>query len=336
MKKSILMLTTFLILSLAMSSVIAASGVLNVYVNPLEDWAVVAMAEFTKETGIQVNWVRLGSGETYARIRAEAANPRADIWWGGTLDPHIQAKLDGFIEPYVSVNADEIDVQFRDPEGYWHGMYVGIVGFSVNKQVLDVLGLPVPTTWAELVDPMYKDLVLMSSPETSGTAYTILASLIQLMGEEEAFDYLKQLHKNVPEYPKSGGAPISRAALGEVAIGINFIHDTIKFMKEGQPIIPVIPSDGTGYEVGGLSIIKGAPNLEGAKKLVDWTLTARAQELAAPTGSYQLPTNIHASVPEEAVPLSSVNVVDYDLIWAASERDRLMDRWVREVGSQPR
>lgn len=325
-----------IIVSLVLSGTAAAQNVLNVYVNPLEDWAAVAMAEFTKETGIQVNWVRLGSGETYARIKAEASNPRADVWWGGTLDPHIQAKNDGLLEQYFSPSAVDIDPQFVDPEGYWHGMYVGIVGFTVNKQVLDALGLPVPTTWAELTDPMYKDLIMMSSPETSGTAYTILASLIQLMGEDEAFEYLKKLHKNIPEYPKSGGAPISRTALGEVAIGINFIHDTIKFMKEGQPIIPVIPQDGTGYEVGGLSIIKGAPNLEGAKKLVDWTLTARAQELAAPTGSYQLPTNVNAQVPEEATPLSEVNVVDYDFIWAAAERDRLMDRWIKEVGSQPR
>lgn len=336
MNKKMYLPLMIIILTFVVSGMAMAQGVLNVYVNPLEDWATVAMNEFTKETGIQVNWVRLGSGETYARIRAEAANPRADVWWGGTLDPHIQAKQDGFLEQYVSIYADQIDEQFVDPEGYWHGMYVGILGFSVNKQVLDMLDLPVPTTWAELVDPMYKDLVLMPSPETSGTAYTVLASLIQLMGEDEAFEYLKKLHKNIPEYPKSGGAPISRAALGEVAIGINFIHDTIKFMKEGQPIIPVIPTDGTGYEVGGLSIIKGAPNLEAAKKLVDWTLTARAQELAAPTGSYQLPTNVNAHVPEEAVPLSSVNVVDYDFVWAASERDRLMDRWVNEVGSLPR
>lgn len=314
----------------------AEDNEVNVYANPLQEWIVVAMQEFTKDTGIKVNWVYMGSGETFARVKAEAANPKADVWWGGTLDPHIQAKDEGLLDKYVSPNDAKIPKEFKDPEGYWRGMYVGVVGFTVNTGLLKKLKLPVPHTWKDLIKPQYKKLISMSNPETSGTAFTIMATLIQIMGEDKAYDYLKKLHKNIFEYTKSGTGPIGLVGLGEAAIGINFVHDTINFAKKGQPVSPIVPSDKTGYEIGGLSILKGAPHLKNAQKLVDWTLTAKAQALAAPTGSYQLPTNPDAAVPPEAVPLSKIKVVQYDFKWTAANRDRLIKRWTTEVGIIPR
>lgn len=314
----------------------AAGNEVNVYANPLEGWVSAAMKEFAKETGIKVNWIRLGSAETFDRIKAEASNPKADVWWGGTLDPHIQAKNDGLLEKYISVNDAKIPKQYRDSDGYWRGMYVGILGFTVNESLLKRLKLPVPETWKDLIQPKYRRLIAMPSPEASGTAYTIIAALIQIMGEDQAFDYLKKLHVNIFNYSKNGTEPIRMAGLGEVAIGINFAHDTIIFAKEGQPIKAIIPSDKTGYEVGGLSIIKGAPNLKNARKLVDWTLTAKAQALAAPNGSYQLPTNPETPVPVEAMPLSKIKVVEYDFEWTAQNRERLIKQWVAKVGKLPR
>ena len=121
----------------------------------------------------------------------------------------------------------------------------------------------------------------MADPNSSGTAYTLLATMVQLMGEDKGFDYLKKLHKNVNQYTKSGAAPAQAMAQGETLIGITFMHDIVTFAVQGRPVKVVAPCEGTGYEIGSQSIIKGGPNPENAKKWYDWALTPEAQALGA-------------------------------------------------------
>lgn len=85
------------------------------------------------------------------------------------------------------------------------------------------------------------------------------------MGEDQAFDYLKQLNANVSQYTKSGIAPARNAARGETAIGIGFLHDYSLEKEQGAPLELISPCEGTGYEIGGVSILKGARNLDNAK-----------------------------------------------------------------------
>ncbi|OQA42690.1 MAG: putative 2-aminoethylphosphonate-binding periplasmic protein precursor [Chloroflexi bacterium ADurb.Bin325] len=313
-----------------------ASGTVTVYASPQEEWVKAAMTQFTKDTGIKVDYVAMGSGEAFTRISAEKAAPKADVWWGGTIDPHIQAVADGLIEKYCSPNAQAIPAQYRDPDCYWTGMYVGFIGFTVNPGLLEQKNLPIPKTWADLIKPEYKGLIAMSDPAQSGTAYVIMATLVQEMGEDPAFEYLAALHKNISQYTKSGPGPITLVGQGEALIGINFVHDTIMYMKQGQPINYVIPEDFDGYEIGGLTLIKGGPNPEAGKALIDWTLTAKAQELAATANSFQVPTNPEATVSEESVKISDVKAIDYNLVWAAENRKRLVTRWTNEIGPLPR
>ena len=107
----------------------------------------------------------------------------------------------------------------------------------------------------------------------------MLATFVQLMGEEEAFDFMAQLHANVSQYTQSGSAPIRAAATGETAIGIVFMHDAVAQAVQGAPIVTVAPCEGTGYEVGSMSIVAGGPNPDNAKIWYDWALSAAAQEL---------------------------------------------------------
>ncbi len=99
------------------------------------------------------------------------------------------------------------------------------------------------------------------------------------MGEDKAFDYLKALHKNVNQYTKSGAAPAKATSLGETTVGITFMHDAVTMVVDGAPVKIVAPCEGTGYEIGSMSIIKGARNLDNAKKFYDWALTPAAQAL---------------------------------------------------------
>jgi iron(III) transport system substrate-binding protein len=294
--------------------------------------------QFEKETGVKVNWIRMSSGETLARIRAEKANPQADVWWGGTLDPHSVGALEGLTEPYRPSIFDEMDPRFRDPIGDNRviGVYVGILGFSVNEEVLKSMGLPIPTGWDDLLDPRYKGLIGVANPNTSGTALTTLATQIFLRGEDAGIEYMKKLHKNIANYTKSGVAPGVLAGRGEIAIAIIFLHDAIYHAIEGYPVTPIVPKEGTGYEIGGLNLVKDARHPELARQFIDWVVSAPVQEGLSSVGSFQLPTNTKAKVPKESIPIESVKTVNYDFKWVAENGKRIQERWTREVFTLPR
>ena len=217
------------------------------------------------------------------------------------------------------------------------GVYSGALGFGYNKDLLAKNNLPEPKCWADLIKPEYKGHIQVANPNSSGTAYTMLATIVQLMGEEEGFEYLKALHKNVNQYTKSGSAPIKAAGLGETTIGIVFLHDAVSQVAAGFPIVPVAPCEGTGYEIGSMSIIAGARNEDEAKKFYDWALTADVQSRAQTVNSFQLPSNKAATQSPLAPDLSQIKLIAYDFpkYGSSDERQRLLKRWDDEVGSQP-
>nr|PZN73070.1 MAG: iron ABC transporter substrate-binding protein [Bacillota bacterium] len=307
---------------------------LVIYAGMMEDHVKGAVAEFEAQTGIKVEWVRMSSGETLTRIRAEKENPKASVWYGGPADAFVAAAEEGLLEPYISPNAAKIPDQFKDPNGYWTGIYVGLLGFGYNTKLMEEMGLTPPESWEDLLKPEFKGQIAVANPGSSGTSYTMLATIVQLMGEEEGIEYMKKLHEQVAQYPKSGTAPGQMAGRGEVLIGISFAHDIVKYAKEGMPLAVTFPKEGTGYEIGAVALIKGAPDEEAAKIFIDWALTKEAQELGQKYGSYQSLTNVEAQNPPEAFSLDQVKIIDYDLQWAGSNRTRLVEKWAKAVNMQ--
>ena len=109
----------------------------------------------------------------------------------------------------------------------------------------------------------------------------MIATLVQLMGEDKAFDYMKGLHKNIGQYTRSGTGPIKAVARGETTVSISFVHDGPGEKMQGFPVETITPAEGTGAEIGSMSIIKGARNLDAAKKFYEWALTPQAQQFGA-------------------------------------------------------
>ena len=320
----------------------AAQGGLVVYCSVLVDWCQLAATEFERATGVKVTLSPKGSGETFAQIRAEAGNPRGDVWWGGTGDPHLQAAEAGLTEVYRSPRLADLHPWAQrqaEQSGFRTvGIYAGALGFAVNTEVLARKKLAEPRCWKDLLSPEYKDEVQISNPASSGTAYTAVATLVQLMGEEPAIAYLKALHKNVNQYTRSGPAPARNTARGETTVGVMFLHDAVAEAVEGFPVKTVAPCEGTGYEIGSMSLIKGGPNGATARRWYDWALTVEAQGLAARAKSYQVPSNRNAPVPARAPRLAEIKLIDYDFAkyGQSAERKRLIERWEREVGSRPK
>jgi iron(III) transport system substrate-binding protein len=323
--------------ALAAAGDASAQGRLNLYCSVQEDWCQLMQTEFEKATGVRVAMTRKSSGETYAQIKAEKDNPRGDIWWGGTGDPHLQAAEENLTAAYESPRMKEMQdwsvQQWKTGKQRTVGIYAGALGFGFNTELLAKKNLPEPRCWADLVKPEYKGEVQVANPHSSGTSYTMVASLVQILGENGAFDYLRKLNTNVNQYTKSGAAPIVAAGRGETLIGIVFMHDAITQAVRNFPIKTVAPCEGTGYEIGSMSIIAGARNMDSARKFYDWALSAEAQALGAKAQSYQVPSNRNAPTPPQAPRLSDVKLINYDFqkFGSSDERKRLLTRFDAEI-----
>ncbi|MBA0160612.1 MULTISPECIES: ABC transporter substrate-binding protein [Pectobacterium] len=335
-------LTTLIAAGLTVAAVTTttarAEGRLVIYCSATNSFCEEEAKAFGEKHNVKTSFIRNGSGSTLAKVDAEKKNPQADVWYGGTLDPQSQAGEMDLLEPYQSKNLEQIMPQFRDPAkrkgNYSSAVYVGILGFGVNTDRLKEKNLPVPQCWKDLTNPVYKGEIQIADPQSSGTAYTALATFSQLWGQDQAFDYLKKLNTNVSQYTKSGIAPARNAARGETAIGIGFLHDYSLEKEKGAPLTLISPCEGTGYEIGGVSILKGARNMDNAKLFVDWALSKEAQELSWKKGqSYQILTNTTAEASPLSLKLQDLKLINYDMdkYGAADVRKELISKWVNEV-----
>lgn len=331
--------STALAVVATVSSAQAAS--LTLYCSAQEDWCQLLARSFEDATGIDVNMTRKSSGETFAQVKAESSNPKGDIWWGGTGDPHLQAAEEGLTEAYVSPMRDQLHPwaisQAESAGDRTIGIYSGALGYGYNADLLAANNLSEPACWKDLLKPEYKGHVQMANPNSSGTAYTTLASMVQIFGEDEGFEFMKGLHANINQYTKSGSAPIKAAGRGENTIGIVFMHDAVKQAVAGFPIKVVAPCEGTGYEIGSMSIISGARNMDEAKKFYDWALSAEAQNLALQVNAFQVPSNKGAETSPSAPDMSAIKLIDYDFkkYGSSDERKRLLKKWDDEVSTLP-
>jgi len=279
----------------------------------------------------------MSSGEALARLRAGAAAPEFDVWWGGPADGQVAAGAEGLLEPYVSPNAAAIADGQKAADGTWTGVYVGALGFCSNTAVLEDLGLEVPDSWDDLLDPALRSNVSVAHPASSGTAYTTFyTQVIRLGGEDEALAYMSELHPNILQYTKSGSAPGQMAGRGEIAVAIIFSHDCVKNIETGfEDLVVSFPAEGTGYEIGAVALVANAQYPENAKAWIDWSLSAPAQEIGPTVGAYQLPTNPDAAVSDLSVSLDDVTLVDYDFQAAGEARTELTQRFEDEVAAEP-
>jgi iron(III) transport system substrate-binding protein len=326
---------------LAASSFASAQQV-NVICSVQADWCNMIATVYARTTGVKINLALKGSGEALAQLIAEKENPKTDVWFGGTGDPHLQAAEQGLTLEYRSPSLAQLypwAQQQAQQSGFRTvGIYSGPLGFGYNTELLAKKKLAPPGSWADLLQPAYKGDVQVANPASSGTAYTMIATLVQLMGEDKAFEYLKGLHRNVSQYTRSGTGPIKAVARGETAVSISFIHDAPQERMQGFPVETATPSEGTGAEIGSMSIIKGARNLEQAKKFYEWALTPGAQAFGAASKQYQLPSNKATAVDPNVPDFRKIKLIDYDYkkYGASAERRRLIARWEKEVNSLPR
>ena len=292
-----------------------AEGELVVYGACEEDYLAAAVNHFAELYGIKTQYQRLSTGEVPTKIEEENGKPSADVWFGGTNNPYDGAAAKGLLDnSYVPKNASHISKDiYKDPNGYWYGIYTGILGFMVNKDELARMNLEAPASWDDLLKEEYKGLIWLSNYNTAGTAKLVINTMIQKYGHDEGIQYLVDLDKNIQVYTKSGSGPSKNVGTGECVIGIVFRHDGIyQILDNGYENVGlVVPSDGTACEVGPVAIFKGAAHPNAAKLFVEYALSPECVELGAKNGSYQFLVLDNATQPEAAIQFG----LDPSLVW---------------------
>ncbi|RZJ15563.1 MAG: ABC transporter substrate-binding protein [Haliea sp.] len=320
----------------------AAQGQVNIICSVQAEWCNLMSTVYARTTGAKINMTAKGSGEALAQLNAEKANPKTDIWFGGTGDPHLQAAEQGLTLEYKSAQLSQLypwaQKQAADSGYKTVGVYLGPLGFGYNKELLAKKKVAAPASWADLLKPEFKGEVQMANPASSGTAYTMIATLVQLMGEDKAFDYMRALHKNISTYTRSGTAPVKAAARGETTVSISFVHDVTTEAVNNFPVGSATPSEGTGAEVGSMSIVKNGPNTEAAKKFYEWALTPGGQQFGLAAKQFQLPSNTKVPKDPRMTDPAKIKLINYDYAkyGASAERRRLIARWEKDVQNATR
>jgi iron(III) transport system substrate-binding protein len=280
---------------------------------------------FEAKTGIKVEYLTMSSGEVLARLRAEKNNPQTDIWFGGGSDAFIQAKEEGITSAYSSPFATRVNPAFLDKDGHWTGVSIVVVGLLVNEDRLKTKGLTMPTSWQDLVSPQYKDEIMASNPNTSGTAYTTVSGILQMMDMEAGWTFLDKLYANIPFLTKSGSAPGKKALAGEYTIGIVPDPHNLPLHNPDAPLMPVFPKDGVLAWPSPVAIINGAKHMNNAKIFVDWCLSEEGQKVLM-QASPRVPTTDVETLP--GVPsIKELNLIAYDhLKWGAA-RQEIVDQF---------
>ena len=308
-----------------------ATGRLTVYGSTLEDVVRDVVESFEAKTGIETVYVRASTGEALNRIRAEKARPQASVWFGGPGDSYRVAQEEGLLEAYKSPSAEKIADQFKDPDGFWTGLYTSNLGFASNKSLLAEKGIEVPKSWDDLLNPELKGLVAVANPATSGTAYAYISTIAQLKGEEEGFDYLKKASENIAQYTKSGSAPGRMAGSGEIMVGVLMLQDAYLIQQQGFDLELSTPSEGTGFALEPAAMLKDGPDQVEAKMFIDYILSAEGQKVMQEHFHLLSFTNPDLSPRAEAGALADMVLIDYDFDWAGANKTRLIEKFQNDV-----
>jgi iron(III) transport system substrate-binding protein len=306
------------------------------------DWCEALKATYEKTTGLKAVFIRRSDGESLAQIRAEKGNPRADIYHAAESASAKALAAEGLLEayksPYVADLHEWAQRIAEDNKYFQTPIYTGVLGYGYNTELLAKNKMPEPKCWKDLINPAFRNEIQMANPGTSGTAFNMVSTILQLMGEDEGFKFLAAMNKNVNQYTRSGSAGIRAAAKGETTIGITFLHDSVAQAVQGYPIKTVAPCEGTGYEIISSSIIKGGPNPEGAKKWMDFVLSPAGQNVALTVNKFQIPSNKNAQIHPLAPKFSEVKLlkIDLDKYGSKEGRERLLSRWENEVFKAPK
>lgn len=329
MKKYLfLLLITLLCLSSCNKS--QKSQSLKIYSIIHEEETKILAELFTKQTGIKVEYLRASTGELVNRVLTEKDNPQADILLGGTSNYHIQLEVQGALQNYVSPLSKDFPSYTKSQNGNWTGFCVLALAIGINKNRFNQKynNQTIPQTWEDLLNPLYKDEIVVTNPISSSTGYLFVQNQLQRLGWEQGWNYLLELSKLVGQFPDSGGAPAKLVGTGEYCICVSYLHALEKYKAQGFDLQTVVPPKSV-CQVDCISIMKNSKNQEYAKKFVDFILSKEAQQLMT-SMDYTMPLNTQVQNQQNNI-LDSFNFIDFSSSRMQEQQDEVLQKWAELI-----
>ena len=301
---------------------------LVVYTSHKEEVYTPIIREFEERTGIWVDVVSGGTNELLQRIQQEADAPKADVMFGGGVES-LESYQDCF-SPYICREAAGISEQFQAESGCWTPFSALPVVLVYNTKLVAPESL---TSWKDLESPVFRGKIAFADPQISGSSYTALVTWLQTGGGME--DSLTRLCTALDgKQLDSSGAVLTAVADGSALVGITLEETALQHIAAGEDIALVYPSDGTSCVPDGSALVKGAPHGDNARLFLDFTVSTDVQSMV---GQRFCRRTVRADIPADPSlpPLSTLNMVPYDVEWASQNRDRLLSEWSFLLGEVP-
>jgi iron(III) transport system substrate-binding protein len=290
--------------------------------------------------GVEIQWVRDSTGIVTAKLLAEKDNPQADAVWGLAASSLMILDAQGMLQPYSPKGVDALKPNFRDAKNptAWVGMDAWMAGVCFNTVEAAKKNLPKPTSWADLLNPVYKGHIVMPNPASSGTGFLAVSGWLQAKGEKDGWAYMDKLNDNIALYTHSGSKPCKMAAAGEYAIGLSIEYTGASLKAKGAPIDVILASEGVGWEMEATAIVKGSKNLEAAQKLADWAATKKANELYVNFYAVAAYPGVAKDNPNYPAGAEAAMLKNNDFAWAAANRDAILKEWTTryDAKSEPK
>ncbi len=263
--------------------------------------------KFEAATGIQTEVVAAGTGELLKRVEAESANPLGDVMWGGTLSVLEPSKK--FFETYQSPEVASFVDEAKDPDGK-------ITGFTLVPSVIMVntklIGNIKVEGYQDLLNPALKGKIAFADPSKSSSSFEHVVNILYGMGKgdpEKGWGFVQELAKNLGGKLLSGSSAVYKGvADGEYTVGLTFEEGAATYVKSKAPVKIVYMSEGVISKADGSAIIKGAKNMENAKKFVDFVSSKETQSMIASQLSRR---SVRKDVPpgEGLMPLPQIKLI---------------------------
>jgi iron(III) transport system substrate-binding protein len=290
-----------------------------------------ALFETTYEAenpGVDVRWLDMGSQEIYDRVRSEAANPQGDVWFGGPSTIFARGAAEGTLEAYEPPWAEALAAGDRDPGGRYFAAYRTAPVILYNSAAIPAA--EAPRDWDDLLDPRWRDEILIRDPLASGTLRTffglVLVRSLERSGKtDEGFDWLRRLDAQTKEYVLNPVLMVEKLVRQEGLVTVWELTDALWQRERGAPLAYVFPASGTPIIVDSIGLIAGAPHSREARRFIDWVGSPEAQKLAAEQ-AFRLPAR--NDLPADALPAWAREVLR-DIVPADLDQD-LLERYGQE------
>jgi iron(III) transport system substrate-binding protein len=311
-------------------------GTLTVYTALEDDQLQRYMAVFQKSyPNVKLNLVRDSTGVVTAKLLAEKDNPQADVVWGLAATSLLVADKQGMLVPYAPAGVDRVQANFKDQQSppHWVGIDVWESAFCVNTAEIQAKNLPMPKSWADLTNPVYKGYIVMPDPSSSGTGFLSVSGILQMKGEDAGWKYLDDLNQNIAQYVHSGSQPCTMSGTGEYPIGISFGYRALQEKQAGSPVEPVWPTEGSGWDLEANALVKKANINPLSKSFLDWAISDPI--MVEYQKSYPITSvKTNQPAPEGYVADPVKQLAKNDLNWAADNRQRILDEWNQRYASK--